>query len=281
MHTAKIPDLGKKLALLHKVGFPEKDSWLWKKSKEPRWKKLLEKPMSEFKPLVEGLEATLGKEGARRVILKLVNPKFRLQYAKVKHRATPTRSEIMNAIKLTEKMTKNLGFEKSTRKEFIVKNMWEFLFKKEREAKEALIKNMLGPKYKFLIQHGFRKSDIMGLLKTPRGGKWLITISYTWMREMKAALSRHRLGSLFPNVMRASLYGRLLTSTPQGLKNKIQLLIETGARNGLSEEKVKALLRKQPHLLIYPASVLDGYLKPARHRTPKARPKQNKPRHIR
>lgn len=244
---------------LKKIGFTE--AQIARRAKQPGWNVILRIDSRQLEEIISYAKRHLGEEGARILLGKLAHPKFQKEYKEKRGRAVPKPEELESAVLQAGEVAREWKLPEGLRGAFVLDNLTFFLLHRLPKAKILAAKKLLGKKYDFLRQHSFRESEILTLLRTPKGSEWLRSLDVRRFQGLKDVLSRYKLGSLFPVVLRADLHGRLRLKTARDLKEKIGRIFAIGVRYGVPQEKIKALLRRKPHLLIHPCKTFEGFLR--------------------
>ena len=264
--------------LLQKAGFTKEE--LARRAMQPGWQVFLRMRPSELERMIGYLKMVLPGEEVRRLMGRLAHPNFQKKCKSRKRRAVPTPKELYYAVMAAKELAHKWHLPEGKVADFAVSYVDHLLFLRYLEATKVIARRFLGKKFDFLLQYGFRENDILTLLKTKRGSKWLREMNVQTFQRLKNTLSHYRLGSLFPAVLRADLYGNLRMKKSSELRRKIEHILATGKRYGLPEEKVKAMLRRSPHILTSRWFEFERYLRLSLKRKPpmKNRPKKKKPR---
>ncbi|MCD6478333.1 MAG: hypothetical protein J7L44_00415 [Candidatus Diapherotrites archaeon] len=274
----KSADYQKNIELLRGLGFSEEE--LARREKQPGWQVLLRTRPSELKKMIEYLKRVLPKEEARRLLGRLAHPSFQKECKRRKRRPVPTPKELYYAVMGAKELAKKWHLPEEKVLDFAVRYMDHLLFLRYLEATKVIARRFLGKKFDFLLQYGFRENDILILLRTKRGSEWLRKMNPQRFQRFKETLSNYKLDSLFPALLRADLYGKFAMKKPTELRSKIERILATGRHYDLDEEKVKAILRRSPHILTSHWFDFGRYLRLSLKRKPsmKNRPKKKSPR---
>jgi hypothetical protein len=270
------PDYQKNIDLLQSIGFTEKE--LVRRAKQPGWQVFLRMRPSELERMIEYLKRALPEEGVRRLLGRLAHPKFQEECKRKKRRPVPTPKELYYAVMGAKEIAQKWHLPEKRVADFAVRYVDHLLFLRYLDATQVIARRVLGKKFDFLLQYGFRENEILTLLKLKRGSEWLREMNLRRFQRLKDILSKYKLGSLFPRVLRADLHKQLVTKTPAELRSKIEHILATGKRYGLPEEKVKAMLRRSPHILTSPWFEFERYLVLSLKRRPSMKNKPKKKR---
>jgi len=270
-------DYQKNIELLRGLGFSKEE--LARREKQPGWQVLLRTRPSELKKTIEYLKRVLPKEEVCRLLGRLAHPAFQKECKRRKRRPVPIPKELYYAVIGAKELAKKWHLPEEKVLDFAVRYMDHLLFLKYPEATKAIARRFLGKRFDFLLQYGFRENEILILLKTRRGSEWLRTMNLRRFQMLKEELSSYKLGSLFPALLRADLHEKLVMRKPTELRNRIEHILATGMQYGLHEEKVKAMLRRSPHILTSRWFDFERYLRLSLKRKPsmKNRPKKKSP----
>lgn len=281
MPARPIPNFLAKLKILREEGYLQDVSSVERALASPGWRNLLTLPLKEFEDLMHALKINFEQPTRATVLAKLTNFEFQQSMQKATGKEIPV-ERIKYAISNMKDLIKPWKLDAVSAQRIIAEHMWDFLFMRKKEAEESVLGKIFGNKIKFLSERGIPKEDVFAILKTPKGARWLMALDVRWAQEMRATLSKYKLGSIFPVFIWADLHASPRAEprarTPAELEEQIKNIIAIGAKHGLTEEKVKAILRREPHVLVYGPNFFERYLGMRSRLRPIAKPKPRMPK---
>lgn len=260
----------KGLRFLLSMGFPKNEALEIMASSG--WQEIGKIPEKELTELGQFLQASFG-EKCRAVLLRLMEhgtqARIKMAYGRM-----PTVNEMRIGLRSINKLMERSGL--TDRDIGYLKEIAFIDFLTERsysKASEVALGRIFESRIKLLTDLGFKKEEALTIVSTPKGTRWLMGLDKSKLLEMRFVLAQYGLESAMKTLLISSLAHGKPPASPDVLGEQLKKLFLAGKRKGLSFEKTRKILEKEPHFVSAEVQRFENYLG-QRRRTKTLRPIQ-------
>ncbi|MEM4598252.1 MAG: hypothetical protein QW400_01015 [Candidatus Diapherotrites archaeon] len=260
----------KGLRFLLSMGFPRKEALEIMAS--GGWQEIGKMNEKELTELGQFLKTSFG-EKCRAVLLKLMEPgkqsRIKMAYGRM-----PTVNEMRMGLQSINALMNRSGLTDRDIGHLKESAFIDFLTERSySKASEVALGRIFESRIKLLTDLGFKKEEALTIVSTPKGTRWLMGLDKSKLLEMRFVLAQYGLESAMKTLLISSLvHGKPIASSAE-LGEQLKKLFLAGKRKGLSLEKTRKILEKEPHFVSAEAQRFENYLG-QRRRTKTPGPRQ-------